>query len=113
MRPGGSAALGTCGRIAEELGAEWTTPEEALLAQVDVVAPCALGGILDHDSVPRLRCRAIAGAANNQLASDEIGDLLASRGIVWAPDFVANGYRNGVPMGAICGMRRRARRRAS
>ena len=76
--------------LAEELGAEWAQPTDILRAEVDVVAPCALGGVLDHESVPQLRCRAIAGAANNQLASDEIGDLIAARGILWAPDFVAN-----------------------
>ena len=76
--------------LAEELGAEWTTPDAALLADVDLVAPCALGGVFDHQNVPQLRCRAIAGGANNQLASDELIDLLAERGILWAPDFVAN-----------------------
>jgi leucine dehydrogenase len=76
--------------LAEELGAEWVSPEEALLADVDLVAPCALGGSFDHQTVPQLRCRAIAGGANNQLASDDVIDLLAARGILWAPDFVAN-----------------------
>jgi leucine dehydrogenase len=76
--------------LARELGAEWTEPDRALFADVDVVAPCALGGILDHRTVPDLRCRAIAGAANNQLAGEGIADELAARGIVWAPDFVAN-----------------------
>ncbi len=76
--------------LAEELGATWAEPGEALRAEVDVVAPCALGGMLDHASVPLLRCRAIAGAANNQLASDAIADALHERGILWTPDFVAN-----------------------
>ena len=75
---------------AAELGARWTTPEDALLAPVDVLAPCALGGVLDHDTVPRLQTLAIAGAANNQLADDGVADLLHARGILWAPDFVAN-----------------------
>jgi leucine dehydrogenase len=66
-------------RLAEELGAE-----------VDVVAPCALGGVLDHETVPRLRCRIVAGAANNQLAAESVADLLSARGVLWAPDFVAN-----------------------
>ena len=66
------------------------TPQRALAAPVDVLVPCALGGILDHESVPRLRCRVIAGAANNQLAEDRIADLLATREILWAPDFVVN-----------------------
>jgi leucine dehydrogenase len=77
-------------RLAEELGATWTTPERALEADVDVLAPCALGGILDDETVPRLRCRIVAGAANNQLADDAVAELLAERGILWAPDFVAN-----------------------
>jgi leucine dehydrogenase len=76
--------------LAERLGAEWTDPATALTADVDVLAPCALGGVLDEDTVPRLRCRAIAGAANNQLAADHVGELLAARGILWVPDFVAN-----------------------
>jgi leucine dehydrogenase len=76
--------------LAERLGAEWVPPDAALTAQVDVLAPCALGGVLDHETVPALRCRAIAGAANNQLASDEIAGLLSDRGILWAPDFVCN-----------------------
>ncbi len=76
--------------LVEQLGARWTTPELALSADVDVVVPCALGGILDDDTVPNLRCRIIAGAANNQLADDAIADLLAARGIIWAPDFVVN-----------------------
>jgi leucine dehydrogenase len=76
--------------LADELGATWADPADALRADVDIVAPCALGGVLDHDSVPDLRCRAVAGAANNQLASDEIAEQLRARGILWAPDFVAN-----------------------
>jgi leucine dehydrogenase len=76
--------------LADELGARWVTPEEALVAPVDVYAPCALGGILDHDTVPRLRCRIVAGAANNQLADDSVDAELHERGVLWAPDFVAN-----------------------
>jgi leucine dehydrogenase len=77
-------------RLADELGAEWAEPEVALEAEVDVLAPCALGGVLNPDTVPSLRCRIIAGAANNQLASESVAELLAARGILWAPDFVAN-----------------------
>jgi leucine dehydrogenase len=77
-------------RVAKELGARWVSPERALEAEVDVLAPCALGGVLDDQTVPRLRCRVIAGAANNQLADDWIADLLAANGILWAPDFVVN-----------------------
>jgi leucine dehydrogenase len=76
--------------LADRLAARWTDPDSALTADVDVVAPCALGGVLNEDSVPLLRARAIAGAANNQLADEAVGELLAARGILWVPDFVAN-----------------------
>jgi leucine dehydrogenase len=76
--------------LAERIGAEWVDAETAYTAEVDVLAPCALGGVLDERTVPELRCRAIAGAANNQLAHDGIDALLAERGILWIPDFVAN-----------------------
>jgi leucine dehydrogenase len=76
--------------LADRLGAEWTDPATALTADVDVLAPCALGGVLNGDTVPQLRCRVIAGAANNQLAAESVGELLAARGILWIPDFVAN-----------------------
>jgi leucine dehydrogenase len=76
--------------LAEELGARWMSPQKALEAKVDVLAPCALGGVLNPESVPRLRCRAIAGAANNQLSDETVAVQLQERGILWAPDFVAN-----------------------
>lgn len=76
--------------LADRLGARWTTPARALTAKVDLLSPCALGGLLDEAVVPRLRCRAIAGAANNQLATDTVAGQLAARGIVWAPDFVVS-----------------------
>jgi leucine dehydrogenase len=77
-------------QFAEELDAGWATPAEAFELDVDVVAPCALGGVLDRDTVPRLRCQVVAGAANNQLADESVAELLATRQILWAPDFVAN-----------------------
>jgi leucine dehydrogenase len=76
--------------LAGELGATWMAPEQALLADVDVLAPCALGGVLDEASVPALRARIVCGAANNQLAHDALAVDLARRGILYAPDFVAN-----------------------
>ncbi len=72
------------------LGARWIDPRHAIRTRVDVLAPCALGGLLSERSVPMLRCRAIAGAANNQLHDDRVARLLARRQILWAPDFVAN-----------------------
>ena len=76
--------------LADRLGARWTDPESAMTAGVDVLAPCALGGVLNDETVPLLRARAIAGAANNQLAHEAVSELLAARGILWVPDFVAN-----------------------
>jgi leucine dehydrogenase len=75
---------------ADKIGARWAAPDEALTAAVDVLAPCALGGVLNDETVPRIQAPVIAGAANNQLADEAVADELARRGILWAPDFVAN-----------------------
>lgn len=56
----------------------------------DVFAPHALGGILNDNTIPRLKCKVVAGAANNQLAENRHGDALRARGILYAPDFVIN-----------------------
>jgi leucine dehydrogenase len=76
--------------LARELGAEWAEPDDALLAEVDVLAPCALGGVFDDERVPELRCRVVCGAANNQLVHDDVADRLAAREILYAPDFIVN-----------------------
>jgi leucine dehydrogenase len=76
--------------VAAELGAAWVEPHTAQHTGCDVLAPCALGATLTHAEAERLRCRVIAGAANNQLAGDDVADALAARGIAWVPDFVAN-----------------------
>jgi leucine dehydrogenase len=76
--------------LADRLQARWTDPSTALLADVDIVAPCALGGAIDEVNVGRLRASIVCGAANNQLAHDGLADDLAARGILYAPDYVAN-----------------------
>jgi leucine dehydrogenase len=77
--------------LAAELpGAVWADPAEALVAEVDVLAPCALGGVLDEHTVPHVGARVICGAANNQLADDGLAAGLAARGVLYAPDFVVN-----------------------
>jgi leucine dehydrogenase len=77
--------------LADELGARWTgEPDEAFHAEADLLVPAALGGVFTETSVATLRCGAIAGPANNQLADDGVADVLHARGIVWAPDFVVN-----------------------
>jgi leucine dehydrogenase len=75
---------------AARLGARWLTPQKAMSAPVDVLAPCALGAVLDDESVPALQAPVVAGAANNQLADESVAELLQRRGVLWAPDFVAN-----------------------
>jgi valine dehydrogenase (NAD+) len=61
-----------------------------ITADIDVYAPCALGGALDDDTVPALRAQLVAGAANNQLAHSGVEKLLVDRGILYAPDYVVN-----------------------
>ncbi|HEX5204136.1 MAG TPA: amino acid dehydrogenase [Actinoplanes sp.] len=68
----------------------WTDPGKCLAAEVDVLVPAALGGLLTPRTVPTLRCRAIAGPANNQLDWESTAALLHDRGIVWAPDAVVS-----------------------
>ncbi len=65
-------------------------PEAILEEECDVFSPCAYGGILNETTIPALRCRAIAGGANNQLAAPDDGTRLMERGILYAPDYVAN-----------------------
>ncbi|SNY33505.1 Glu/Leu/Phe/Val dehydrogenase dimerization domain-containing protein [Paractinoplanes atraurantiacus] len=76
--------------VAAELGATWATPDECLTAEVDVLVPAALGGLLTPAVVPALRCTAIAGPANNQLDAPSTADLLHARGILWAPDYIVS-----------------------
>jgi leucine dehydrogenase len=76
--------------LVSELGADALPVEGALVEPCDVLAPCALGPVLDETAIPQLRCRAVCGAANNQLADAAADDALAARGILYAPDFVVN-----------------------
>jgi leucine dehydrogenase len=76
--------------VAKLPGASWTDPSSAMLAEVDVLAPCALGGVIDQVNVDKLRCRVVCGAANNILAHEGLADDLAAEGILYAPDFIAN-----------------------
>ncbi|WP_434677934.1 Glu/Leu/Phe/Val dehydrogenase [Pseudomonas sp. R1-18] len=77
-------------RAMEELGAHPIACEALLSTPCDILAPCGLGRILSGQSVPQLRCAAVAGAANNQLSSLQIADQLEGRGILYAPDYVIN-----------------------
>jgi leucine dehydrogenase len=75
---------------AERLGAVWLDPDEAMTAECDVLAPCALGGAVNPDNVASLRCQIVCGSANNVLAGDALASWLADREILYAPDFIAN-----------------------
>ncbi|MBA3563777.1 MAG: Glu/Leu/Phe/Val dehydrogenase [Gammaproteobacteria bacterium] len=74
----------------DELGAEAVPMSQIYDTDAKVFAPCALGGIINEDTVPRLRCEIVAGAANNQLESEEWGTALEKRGILYAPDYAIN-----------------------
>ncbi|MCL6625582.1 Leu/Phe/Val dehydrogenase [Alicyclobacillus shizuokensis] len=77
-------------RAANLLHAEVVDPNEIFSVECDIFAPCALGGVLNDDTIPRLRCQAIAGSANNQLAEPRHGNRLHEIGILYAPDYVIN-----------------------
>ncbi|HEX4993125.1 MAG TPA: Glu/Leu/Phe/Val dehydrogenase family protein, partial [Rubrobacteraceae bacterium] len=73
-----------------EFGAKPVDPDEILGMPCDVFAPCALGAVVNDESLPHLRCRIIAGSANNVLHEPRHGEELARRGILYAPDYVIN-----------------------
>lgn len=77
-------------KAAAKYGAKAVAPEHILSTECDILSPCALGGILNDQTIPKLRCKGIAGGANNQLLKPIHGDMLRSRGIPYAPDFVIN-----------------------
>lgn len=77
-------------RAIDELGAHAASSEDILFLPVDVVAPCAMGAVLNDDSIPRLQATVIAGAANNLLQRSDHDQALKDRDILYAPDFVIN-----------------------
>jgi leucine dehydrogenase len=77
-------------RAVNDLGVETAEPEKAHAVECEIFAPCALGGVIRDDTLPELKCKVVAGAANNQLERPEHGDALADLGILYAPDFVIN-----------------------
>jgi leucine dehydrogenase len=75
---------------ARKLGAEVISPDAIYGVACDVFSPCALGGVLNGESIRRLKCKVVAGGANNQLASPADAEALQRRGILYAPDFIVN-----------------------
>ena len=76
--------------LADRFGARVVPPGDEFDSECDLFSPCATGGVLSAETIPRLRCRIVAGAANNQLATPEDGRLLAEAGILYAPDYIVN-----------------------
>jgi leucine dehydrogenase len=78
------------GRVADEFGAEIVSTDEIYDVDADIFAPCALGAILNDNTIPRLNVDIVGGAANNQLQAEEHDNLLQEKGILYAPDYVIN-----------------------
>jgi leucine dehydrogenase len=76
--------------LATEIDADVVSPDEAIETDCDVFSPNATGGVLSAETISRLRCRIVAGAANNQLAEPQDAERFASRDVLYAPDFVVN-----------------------
>ena len=74
----------------DDQGLQFIPVEELYQTACDVFAPCALGGVLNATTIPQLKCRVVAGGANNQLAQPEDAERLRARGIIYAPDYVVN-----------------------
>ncbi|HVF39736.1 MAG TPA: Glu/Leu/Phe/Val dehydrogenase family protein, partial [Gemmatimonadaceae bacterium] len=77
-------------RVARETGARIVEGDDIYSAEADIFAPCALGGIINDETLPMLKVEIIAGGANNQLLEPRHGDMLEERGMLYAPDYVAN-----------------------
>ncbi|MEY2464806.1 MAG: leucine dehydrogenase [Acidimicrobiaceae bacterium] len=84
VRPEAAAA------IAGEVGAVVVAPDEIHRVDCDLFSPCALGATLNASTIPELRCAAVCGCANNQLATEPDGERLAEAGVLYAPDYVVN-----------------------
>ena len=74
----------------KELGAKVVSTDEILFEKCDILAPCAMGAIINDDTIQKLNCDIVAGAANNMLKEARHGDILHEKGILYAPDYVAN-----------------------
>lgn len=75
---------------ARDLGLRVVSPETIYDLDCDIFSPCALGGVLNKDTIPRIKARVVAGGANNQLSTEEDGEELHRRGVLYAPDYLIN-----------------------
>lgn len=76
--------------MSQEYGVDLVKPSRIYSVEADIFSPCALGGVLNGRTIPKLKCKIVAGAANNQLVNPQAGESLHDRGILYAPDFVVN-----------------------
>jgi leucine dehydrogenase len=76
--------------VVSEFGARAVSPDEIYSVQADIFAPCALGGIINDNTIPQLKVEIVSGAANNVLLEERHGEVLDQKGILYAPDYVAN-----------------------
>lgn len=83
-------SLDNVGRTVADFGVETSSPDQITELECDVFAPCALGGIINDETVPRLKCRIVCGSANTQLDSIGDADALRRADILYAPDFIVN-----------------------
>ncbi|MDE2134664.1 MAG: Glu/Leu/Phe/Val dehydrogenase [Alphaproteobacteria bacterium] len=90
-------------RAVEAFDARIASPDDIVTVECDVLSPNAMGAILDERTIPHLRAHVVAGGANNQLARDEHGAMLAARGVLYAPDYAINGGGIIRVAGQICG----------
>ncbi|MCB0420099.1 MAG: Glu/Leu/Phe/Val dehydrogenase [Bdellovibrionales bacterium] len=79
-----------CKRASEEFGVQIVAPDQILQQEVDVFAPCALGAVVNDQTIDQLNCKAVAGGANNVLSEEKHGRALMELGILYAPDYVIN-----------------------
>ncbi len=84
INPAAAAAL------VDRLGVKEVSTDDILSEECDILSPCSLGGVLNVETIPELRCRAVVGSANNQLATEDDDERIAEAGILYVPDFVAN-----------------------
>ncbi|MGB8954549.1 MAG: Glu/Leu/Phe/Val dehydrogenase [Tumebacillaceae bacterium] len=77
-------------RAVTEFGAQVVSTNEIFSVECDIFAPCALGAVINDDTIPQLKCKVVAGSSNNQLKESRHGDILQEMGILYAPDYVIN-----------------------
>ncbi len=81
----------TLAAVARATGATVVAPNDIYDVDADIFSPNALGAIINPDTLPRLKVKVVAGGANNQLATPDMGDRLREKGVLYAPDYVING----------------------